>query len=91
MVRCGEAKTGKGGGIVVLFQKWWNNESKQLSISWYRKAWSENGTGMIWRFRTNGARKNNPADRCLDVYLELGYLVLNYTDFNLQNENQVRS
>ena len=71
---------------MTLFQKWWDRESKQFSISWYRKWWSKNGTGMIWRFRTNGANKSNPKDTCLDVYLELGYLVINYTDFNYQNK-----
>jgi hypothetical protein len=63
-----------------LFQ-WWNkNTDKQLSIRWMRPWWSKNGVGQIWRIRTNGANKKNK-DTCLDVHIELGYLVINYTNF----------
>ena len=68
-----------------IFQKWWDNGNKQFSIRWYRKWWKENGVGMIWRFRTNGAKKSRPTDTCFDMYLELGYLVINYTNFDYQN------
>lgn len=73
---------------MTLFQKWWDNNTKQLSIRWEYSSWSKNGTGMIWRFRTNGAKKSNPEDTCLDVFLELGYLVINYTNFNLQKNSR---
>ena len=73
---------------MTLFQKWWDNGTKQLSIRWEYSSLSKNGTGMIWRFRTNGAKKSNPEDTCLDVFLELGYLVINYTNFNLQNSRK---
>lgn len=70
---------------MILFEKWWSNGNKHFGISWMYKWWAHNGVGQIWRFRTNGARKSNPADTCLDVYLELGYLVINYTNFDYQN------
>jgi hypothetical protein len=64
-----------------LFQ-WWDKKcDKQFSIRWMRPWWSKNGIGQIWRIRTNGARKNSK-DTCLDVHIELGYLVFNYTNFN---------
>ena len=71
-----------------LFQKWWDNESKQFSIHCYYSSWSKNGTGMHWGWRTNKAKKSNPKDTCLDVFLELGYIVINYTNFDLQNQHR---
>ena len=67
----------------VIFQKWLKNSSKQFSIINYKKAWKEVGNPPLLRFRTNGAKKKN-GDGCLDVFLEIGYTVFNYTDFDLQ-------
>lgn len=67
-----------------IFQKWWSKDSKQFSITNYKKAWKEVGNPPLLRFRTNGAKKKN-GDKCLDVHLEIGYTVFNYTDFDLQN------
>ena len=67
----------------IWFQKWWGNRCFQILS--YRKAWMENGIGMVWGFRTNGAKKSRPTDTCLDVTLNLGYLVINYTNFNFQD------
>jgi len=67
----------------IIFQKWWNYGNKQVSLISYRKSWSTNGTGRIWRVRSNGAKKKN-GDTCLDFFIEAGYLVFNYTNFNLQ-------
>ena len=73
---------------MALFQKWWDKGNKQFSIHCYYSSWSKNGTGMRWGYRTNGAKKSNPRDTCLDVYLELGYIVINYTNFALQKSAQ---
>ncbi len=62
-----------------IYQKWWGN--KQFSIINYKKSWKEVGNPPLLRFRTNGAKKRNPEDTCLDVYLEIGYTVFNYTNF----------
>lgn len=34
-----------------------------------------------WGIRTNGAKKGNPKDSCLDWFLNLGHIQINYTDF----------
>lgn len=68
----------------TIFQKWWDKDNKQFSIISYRDSWSQNGTGRIWRVRSNGAKKRN-GDTCFDFFVELGYMVINYTNFNLQN------
>ncbi|MBN8200509.1 hypothetical protein [Bacillus sp. NTK034] len=35
-----------------------------------------------WGIRTNGAKKGNPKDSCLDWQLDLGHIHFNYTNFN---------
>lgn len=70
----------------VIFQKWWNGHSSVFSIINYRKAWKDVGNPPLFRFRTNGATKKNGAT-CLDVHLEIGYTVINYTNFNFNSKN----
>ncbi len=67
----------------AIFEKWWDNESKVFQITNYKKDWKEVGNPPLLRFRTNGAKKRN-GDTCLDVHLEIGYTVFNYTNYNLQ-------
>lgn len=71
----------------TIFEKWWDNGNKQFSIISYKKPWKEVGNPPLLRFRTNGGKKKN-GDRCLDVFLEIGYTVFNYTNFNLQNSGK---
>lgn len=66
-----------------IYEKWWENGNKVFQITNYKKSWKEVGNPPLLRFRTNGARKNK-GDKCLDVHLEIGYTVFNYTNFNLQ-------
>lgn len=66
----------------VIFDKWWDNGNKNISLLNYRKTWKENGIKPIFRIRTNGARKKN-GDKCFDFFIYFGYLVFNYTHFNL--------
>lgn len=68
-----------------IYEKWWDNGNKVFQITNYKKAWKAVGHPPLFRFRTNGARKEN-GDNCLDVHLEIGYTVFNYTNFNLQNK-----
>lgn len=65
-----------------VFEKWWDNESKYFGILNYKKSWKENGNKPRICFHTNGAKKRNPKDTCLDVHLIIGYTIFNYTDFN---------
>ena len=65
-----------------LLDKWWDKDTKNFSIINYKKAWKENGNKPKIEFRTNGAKKKNN-DKCLDVFLTLGYIVINYTNFSL--------
>lgn len=42
-----------------------------------------------WGIHTNGAKKGNPKDSCLDWFLSLGHLEINYTDFNYNAKYRV--
>ena len=66
----------------MVFEKWWGNDSKCLAIRNYKKSWKENGNKPMLKFWTNGAKKRNPKDTCLDVNLIIGYTIINYTNFN---------
>lgn len=52
--------------------------SRTISVRWMG-VWRTNGVGAQWGLRTNGAKKG---DSCLDASLMLGYLVLNYVDWD---------
>lgn len=69
----------------MIYEKWWSNDTKVFQIADYSKSWKEVGNPPLFRFRTNGARKRK-GDKCLDVFLEIGYIVINYTNFNLQGD-----
>lgn len=66
----------------TIFEKWWDKENKYFSIKNHKKAWKENGNKPRIDFHTNGAKKHNPKDTCLDVTLIIGYVIINYTNFN---------
>ena len=70
----------------VLIEKWWDKGNKTFTIINYKEAWKENGNKPRLSFRTNGARKRK-GDSCLDVQLIIGYTIINYVNFNLQNAN----
>lgn len=67
----------------TYIDKWWAKDTKNISLISYKKPWKENGNKPIWKIRTNGGRKRN-GDNCFDFFIHLGYLVFNYTNFNLQ-------
>ena len=58
--------------------------SRCINISWTRKIWKKNNVEPKWEYRDNGAKKENN-DTCLDVTISLGYLQLNYVNWNLQD------
>ena len=68
-----------------IYEKWWDNGNKVFQITNYKKSWKEVGNPPLFRLRTNGARKRK-GDKCLDIHLEIGYTVFNYTNFNLQRK-----
>ena len=70
---------------MVVFEKWNKKGTKVFGIYWYRKSWKENGTKPMFKFFTNGAKKKN-GDNCLDVELIVGYLIINYVNYNLQKK-----
>jgi hypothetical protein len=63
----------------TIFEKWLGERC--FSVRSYKKAWRENGNKPRIDFWTNGAKKSNPKDTCLDVTLIIGYTVFNYTNF----------
>ena len=72
----------------VIFDKWWDNGNKNISLLNYRKSWKENGNPPMFCVRTNGAKKKNGAT-CFDFLIYFGYLILNYTNFNLQGVKHI--
>lgn len=66
----------------VLFEKWWDRNTKVFSIINYKKAWKENGNKPRLSFFENGGRKSK-GDTCLDVHLIIGYTIFNYCNFQL--------
>jgi hypothetical protein len=57
--------------------------SRTINISWMLKIWRHNKVAPQWGYRTNGA-KRSAGDTCLDATFSLGYLILNYVDWDLQ-------
>lgn len=69
----------------IIFKKWWNNGNKVFLIINYKKSWKEYSNPPMIEFKTNGAKKKYD-DSCLSVTLTIGYIVFNYTNFDLQGE-----
>ena len=58
-----------------------------FNFSWRRNIWKRNNVKPFWGYRDNGAKKANN-DTCLDATIGLGYLQLNYVNWDLQcNQN----
>ena len=66
-----------------IFEKWWDKGNKCFSIYNYKQEWKSIGKKPKLELMSNGAKRKR-GDKCLDVILILGYIVVNYTDFNLQ-------
>lgn len=66
---------------------WWAKDTKNITVINYKKPWKMADNPPIWKIRTNGGRRKN-GDKCLDFFIHLGYLVINYTNFDLQRERR---
>lgn len=69
----------------TIFEKWWKHNTKSFFIINYKKPWKENGNKPRLSFHTNGAKKKN-GDKCFDCTLTIGYIVIMYTNWDLQKE-----
>lgn len=69
----------------IIYEKWWKRNHRVISVVNYRDAWKESGNKPHIAIRTNGARKRK-GDSCLDVSITIGYIVINYVNFNLQGK-----
>lgn len=72
-----------------IIVKTWDNGNKWLGVYDYKKPWKKNKIKPAFKIGTNGARRSK-GDTCLDCHIILGYLVINYTDFNLQRRRRVK-
>lgn len=66
-----------------IFEKWWDKGNKCFSIINYKQSWKEVGNKPRFTISTNGAKKRR-GDRCLDVNIIIGYININYVNFDLQ-------
>ncbi|MBZ5203211.1 hypothetical protein HU147_18570 [Planomicrobium chinense] len=76
----------------TIFDWWFNKGNKNITIKNFKHIRIRNyieyghdpeiNTKRRWGIHTNGARKGNPKDSCLDWQLDLGHIHINYTDFN---------
>lgn len=62
---------------------WWDKNTKHIGLLNYKEPWKEVGNKPIWGIRTNSGRRKN-GDKCFDFFIHFGYLIFNYTNFNLQ-------
>lgn len=79
----------KGDGFIEM---WFDKSNKHISIRDFRYIRKQNyleygddsyiNIKRQWGIRTNGAKKENKKDTCLDWYLSLGHIQINYTNFN---------
>lgn len=66
----------------VIFEKWWDNDTKVFQIINYKKVWKENGNKPRIKLFENGGRKKK-GDKCFDLHLIVGYTVFNYCNCRL--------
>lgn len=71
--------------LETLFEKWWCNGNKVFAVYNYRGAWKVSDFKPHLAVRTNGARKRKGSS-CLDVSITIGYIVINYVNFDLQGK-----
>ena len=54
----------------VLFEKWWDNNSKSFGIRNYKKAWKENGIKPKISYHTNKGQRIL-GHKCFDATLTI--------------------
>lgn len=62
---------------------WFAKGTKHIGLLNYKEPWKEVGIKPMWEIRTNGGKRKN-GDTCFDFFIHFGYLVFNYTNFELQ-------
>jgi len=86
----------------TLLDIWFGrNDCKNLTIINFKDLRKENlalygddpeaNTKRQWGVRTNGAKRGNPKDSCLDWFLNLGHIQINYTNFEFNRRFRRRS
>lgn len=71
----------------IIFEKWWDKDTKYFSIINFKKSWKENGKKPRICFHHNGAKRSK-GDKCFDASLIVGYTIFNYTNWNLQKRER---
>ena len=74
----------------TYFDIWWNQSSKNISILNYKDVWRKNKIKPMLKVRTNGAKRKN-GDGCFELFIYIGYMVINYTNFNLQGKTILKA
>lgn len=67
----------------IIFERWWKKNTKVFAIVSYKKSWKEHGIKPTVGIHTNGAKRKN-GDKCFDLNICIGYIVIMYTNFDLQ-------
>ena len=67
----------------IIFEKWWDKNTKVFAIINYKKSWKVNGNKPRIGIHTNGAKRKN-GDRCFDLTVCIRYTIFTYTNFELQ-------
>lgn len=63
----------------ILFEKWWNKNTKCIQLISYKDSWDK----PHFLIHNNGAKRKNE-DKCFDFNINFFYLHFSYTDFDLQ-------
>ncbi len=71
---------------MIIFEKWNKKSDIYFKIANMKKHWSINGVGRIWRISTNGA---NIHDKCFDFSINLGYIIINFILFDMDNNKLI--
>lgn len=79
-----------------LLDLWFDNSNRNLYIVNYKQIRKKNllecgddpdiNIKRRWGIRTNGAKRGNPEDTCLDWQLDLGHIHINYTNFKYNDK-----
>lgn len=75
-----------------LLNWWFDKGNKNISVTNFKPIRKRNlleygndpdvNINRKWGIHTNGAKRGNPKDSCLDWQLELGHIHINYTNFS---------
>ena len=66
----------------IIYEKWWDRDTKVFSIINYKDAWKQNGNKPRLKMFENGGRRKN-GDKCFDIHLIIRYTIFNYCNYDL--------